>query len=127
MTGNAETSGAVNLLEGVEFNAPSRAEGSLTFIRLKDLAKDQTIDAIYQGTVKNPRTGKMDVKLTMADGSSAILNAGGNLNYRLQDAGVEVGQAVRIIYRGKSPMTKGAFAGTPAHSFDVLTAKQVES
>lgn len=121
-----EGSEKVNLLEGVEFNAPAVA-GNLTFIRLKDLAAGATIDGIYQGTVKNPRTNKMDVKLTLADGSSAILNAGGNLNYRLGEAKIEVGQPVRIIYNGKSKMTKGDFAGTLAHSFNVLTAKQVES
>jgi hypothetical protein len=121
-----EGSEKVNLLEGVEFNTSAGSSGNLTFIRLKDLAVDQAIDGIYQGTVKNPRTNKMDVKLTLADGSGAILNAGGNLNYRLGEAKVEVGQPVRIIYKGKSKMAKGQFAGTEAHNFNILTAKQVE-
>lgn len=83
------------------------------------LPEGSSIEAIYLGTVKNPRTGKADVKLQRANGQMVILNAAGNLNYRLEDEGAEVDKAVIITYLGKTPMAKGPFKGTPAHSFAV--------
>jgi hypothetical protein len=104
----------------------SNIEG-LKFVSGGDLkAGAVAATGIYSEAVANPRTKKTDYKILELDengeetGETTIINAGGNLGYRMKD--ISVGEIIQIVYLGKSPMSKGAFKGTLAHNWDVLTA-----
>jgi hypothetical protein len=53
----------------------------------------------------------------LADGSEAVLNSSGHLNFLLKQ--VNIGDNIQVTYLGKEKCTKGKFAGKDAHNFAV--------
>ena len=111
----------------VKFKRPDGSEKlDIKFIRPSELAKNGTtgvlFEGTFQGTVPNPRDpDSEDYKFEAEDGGLIILNSAGNLSYRMKS--VSVGQYCQVTYEGKKPIQKGKYAGTGAHSFDVLVAE----
>lgn len=103
-------------------------QGSLKFIKAKQLAEENitgvVAEGIFDGIVtEDTKYGpKNNVRVKDSEGNLLIVNQAGNLDYRMNQAlqqGLKVGQPIQISYLGKTKMTKGPFAGTMSHSFDV--------
>ena len=55
-----------------------------------------------------------------AVGAYFTLNSSGSLNKAFED--IEIGQVVKVIYKGEDTINKGKFAGKKYHSMEVLVA-----
>jgi hypothetical protein len=87
--------------------------------------EENALQGIYEGSVPNKfDETKSDQKLRMADGTLVILRETANI--RRGFANVQVGELVRVVYGGKTRMTKGANAGKSVHNFDVQRAINAE-
>ncbi len=106
------------------------------FIKLKPLTDEQKSKGYYQeltvgGAIEGTLTavgvnkfGKDEYRIAaFTDGKTFVIANAGNLAYRLKEKGINVGDAVRIEYNGKTPMSSGKYKGTPAHNFNVLGEK----
>lgn len=91
----------------------------ITYIKPSELVKGAVIEGTYLGRTKNAdQFGKLNHRITLADGTSAIINAAGKLD-RLMEK-VEAGSDVEIVYLGKDEIQSGEHAGKKAHNFDVF-------
>lgn len=99
-----------------------------TFIRLRPLKDTEVgtcrelkigerISGVLKNTFVSEKFGKNNFVLSQQDGTELIITDAGNLGSRMSE--VAVGSYVEIEYNGKSKMTKGKWAGTPAHNFTV--------
>lgn len=102
--------------------------GKSTFIRLrplketevttcKELKLGERISGVLKNTFVSEKFGKNNFVLSQQDGTEVIITDAGNLGSRMTE--VPMGAYVEIEYNGKSKMTKGKWAGTPAHNFTV--------
>jgi hypothetical protein len=83
------------------------------------LDKGGSIEGILVGTGVN-KYGKDEYKIQrFTDNKTLVIANAGNLKYKMTDKGINVGDAVRITYNGKTPMSSGKYKGTPAHNFTV--------
>lgn len=103
-------------------------QGAVKFVRAGELSKAGTTGIVaegtYEGTIANNKDNrKVDYKIRASNGDLIIVNAAGNLSYRMGQAieqGLVLGTPIQVSYLGKTPMTSGPYKGTPAHSFDVF-------
>jgi hypothetical protein len=101
-----------------------KTEGSLSFIKAKDLNDAGTTGVILRGTYlgavpNNYNPEKSDFKFeSVEDGSTVVINGAGNLGSLMGQ--VEAGSLLEIEYHGMEPMVSGKFKGTPAHQFKVF-------
>ena len=107
-----------------------------TYVKLKPLTDEQASKGYYQsineggsieGYLRGTRlstgkyAGKLEYVIESLDGSKTwvIANAG-NLKASITRKGIEIGDALRITYRGKQVAKTGPFAGTAMHNFSVV-------
>lgn len=61
-------------------------------------------------------------ELSDATGLDILLDQAGNLGVQMKE--VEIGELIKVEYKGKTKMTSGQYKGTEAHNFKVLRAKR---
>lgn len=91
-------------------------QGEASFVKAKELTVGTIIAGSYLGHYVD-KYNKRNHRLAQADGSTKIVNGSGQLNKLLEK--VPTGSQVELEYRGTQKLTKGEFAGTEAHQFDV--------
>ena len=107
-----------------EWKKPGAVSGSsIEFIRPSKLAAEEVKGVILEGifveSIPNHfEESKNDFKFEKEDGSTVILNAAGNLGYRMRE--VNPGDFCQITYNGKLPIENGKMKGKLAHSFEVM-------
>lgn len=85
-----------------------------------ELKAGDAVEGVIAGTEVN-KFGKLEYRITsFKDGKTIVLANAGNLQRRIEDKGLTVGDAIRIEYNGKKPMKSGQYKGTLAHNFTVL-------
>lgn len=119
-----------NTAETSKFKSVSgRMEGEVRFIRPKQLADDKVTGIVAEGTYEGSQEtdgkyGKQtSYKIRASNGDLLIVNAAGNLKYRMSqaiEAGLTEGLGIQVSYLGKNKMSDGPFKGTLAHNWDVL-------
>lgn len=102
-----------------------KPEGSETinFIRPSKLTDDDVnkvlVEGVFIETLPNHYDStKVDFKIEKEDGSIAVINGAGNLNYRMKS--ISPGDLVQITYCGKQEIAQGKFKGRLSHNFEVL-------
>ncbi len=122
-------------MAGLKFTEQKQGKGGkVKYVKAKELAEAGTTgviaEGIYVGTTPNQfNDAKPNIKIESlevnADGERdvTIVNAAGNLNYRMAD--VAIGTPVQIHYLGteKIKSTNKAINGKMSHQFKVLTAE----
>lgn len=108
-----------------EWKKPGKEGKSIEFVRPSQLAKDEFTGVIVEGTFIEALPNhydetKNDFKFEKEDGSIVVINAAGNLGYRMRD--VNPGDFCRVEYLGKKEIESGKMKGKSAHSFEVLVA-----
>lgn len=120
---------------GIKFvEQQSGKGGNVTYIKAKELAEKGVTGAvaegIFVGTTPNQfNEAKPNIKLESLEANEdgtrnvTIINAAGNLNYRMKD--VEVGTPVQIHYLGQEKIKSEnkAINGKMSHQFSVLVAE----
>lgn len=109
---------------GITFKRPA-AEGdaNTSYVRLNTLKDgDVAVEGIFLGSSANyTYPERLDFKFKKADGSTVVVNEGGNLKARMSK--IEAGTLVIVLYKGMQKITKGIRAGKMAHNVDVLVAE----
>ncbi len=99
---------------------------TVTFIRPSELQKNGTTGVIVEGVfieaIKNHyNEDKNDYKFEKEDGSIVIVNAGGNLGFKMSK--VTVGDYVQLSYEGMKEIKNGKMKGKKSHTFSLLIAE----
>lgn len=113
---------------GTKFRSASKPEATIRYVSATKLAEEGKTGVVaegrYIGSIKN-RFDKEDFKIesiseTAPDGSPLLIvvNAGGNLAYRMSS--IKVGDLIQVVYEGQSKIKDGKWAGKMSHQFDVL-------
>lgn len=92
--------------------------GTTSYVKAKDLKAGTTISGIFRGTFED-KFEKLNHRLEQADGSTIVINGTTQLNNLI--AKVSEGTKLDVVYKGKSTIKSGKYAGKEAHSFDVFT------
>lgn len=89
--------------------------------KARQLNKDESVQGTYEGSFTTKKFNTKYYKIREA-GNLVAVQGTGQLN-KLMDKVVE-GAEVKITYRGKEKIAKGAMAGKDAHSFFVAASEQ---
>jgi hypothetical protein len=97
-------------------------EGSVKYIKPKELADNQfsgvILQGIYEGTIPdNFDESKNNFKFTDLNGDTVIINGTGKLAKLLSR--VDEGSSVEVKYLGMEKIEKGKMAGKSAHDWTV--------
>ena len=108
--------------------------GSIRYVKAKELAesgfKGVVAEGVFVGTTENQfNADKPNIKIESLDenedGTRAvtIINAAGNLNYRMRQ--IKVGDVIQVSYLGQEKMKSDnkAMNGKLVHQFEVLKAE----
>lgn len=99
-----------------------KPQPEIEFIRPSKLEEDKINTVLVEGTFlesipNHYDNSKLDFKFETEDGKSVVINAAGNLGYRMKS--INPGQYVRVTYEGKQEIASGKMKGKLAHNFDV--------
>jgi hypothetical protein len=97
---------------------PAQAEGGRCMV----LQTGSSIEGFLKGTrlSTGKYPGRTEFLIESLDGSQVfVINKAGNLGKAIERKGINVGDALQIVYRGKSKATTGQWAGTDMHNFSV--------
>ncbi len=101
------------------FKSP-REMANTTYINPAKLeAKGVILEGTYiEATPNRFGDGKFDYKFSDEKGNTIVLNGAGNIAWEMKP--INVGDFVRINYKGRTKIAKGTFQGKMAHTFEVL-------
>jgi len=108
-----------------EFKPVNEAKSNLRFIRPAELAKNEVLGVILEGTFEGTLAskfdeGKNDYKFMTESGETVIVNHSGSLAYQIEK--INIGDYVQLSYEGKKEITKGKLKGKSAHQFKLAVA-----
>lgn len=91
-----------------------------TYVKPNAMKIGQSVEGIYAGSYTD-QYEKQNFRLTQSDGTTTIINGTALLASKFAD--IAEGTPVKVVYEGKSKLTKGKYAGKEAHAFKVLVAQ----
>lgn len=111
-----------------------KSTGTVKYVKAKELAesgfKGVVAEGIFVGTTENQfNADKPNIKIESLEANEdgtpniTIINAAGNLNYRMKS--VNVGDVIQVSYLGQEKMKSDnkAINGKLSHQFEVLRAE----
>lgn len=99
-----------------QFNAVSPKAGP----NAAQMQEGASIQGTYEGSFTTKKFGTLMFKIRTADGLVAVTSTG-QLKQRMSK--VADGAEVKITYRGKEKIERGAMAGKQAHAFNVAASE----
>lgn len=127
--------------EAVKFETEA-GTGNYVYVRTSEPKAGTSVNTLVlkvgdsiEGRIKEVRAsqgpksrGKPEYVISSFDGATNyVLTQSGNLTYRINAKGLKTGDAIAIIYKGKSKIAKGNYAGTEVNNFAVLGEDTSES
>ncbi len=132
--GEGQKEGSMNSqAQNIQWDESATPAANEVYVKTKELTEEQASRGFYlslgtgdsiEGILTGSRVNKFGKQEFLIEqfvtGKILVVTNQGNLAARIKDAGINVGDALKITYNGKVPMTSGKFKGTPAHNFKVV-------
>lgn len=94
---------------------------SVTYLKPEEILDNPVVGTYLESIEQETKFGlKTNFKVETEDGI-VVVNGAGNLGAKMER--VNIGDTVKIEYKGKSPMKAGPYKGTGAHDFEVSVAR----